>query len=276
MNKYIEVVKRAYESGELYLLLAGDNKYIVDSDGKFFLREDIRLAGTSPDECDPMNIEAILSALEEYYCSLDKESGEKEAFWNSLRQSLEDLLSSNDTEKVYFATKIYYSLKKRDEKDSFYPFKGLRNEIRKQGSMIDLRNGRIEIDGVVIEPKFTIKDFEKYDSNKISIFNRGNGSSIIRILGYINSNGINAQIKIEINEKMDFRRVIITPSLDGKNDMKLLDASKAWLKGMTDGSYSESADSISGKYEWGYLSAQCREDRDYEVVGGEIVISYGE
>lgn len=130
MNKYIELVKRAYASGELYLLLAGDNKYIVDSDGKFFLREDIRLTGVAQDECDPMNIEAILSALEDYYCSLDKKSGEKKDFWSTLRQSLENLLSSNDAEKVYFATKIYYSLGKRDGKDSFYPFKGLYGEIR--------------------------------------------------------------------------------------------------------------------------------------------------
>ncbi len=140
---------------------------------------------------------------------------------------------------------------------------------------IDLESGRIEIDGVVIEPKFTVQDFEKYDSNKISIFNRGNGRSIISILGYIHSNGVDAQITIEINEKADFRRVIIFPSLDGKNDTSLLNASKAWLKGMANGSYAESADSISGEYEWGHLSAQYREDRDYGVVGGEIIITYG-
>ena len=140
---------------------------------------------------------------------------------------------------------------------------------------IDLKSGRIEIDGVVIEPKFTIKDFEKYDPNKISILNRGDGHGIIRILGYVNSNGIDAQIVIEIFEKMDSRRVIIFPSLDGKNGMSLLDASKAWLKGIANGSYAESADSISGTYEWGHLSAQCREDRDYRVVGGEIIIHYG-
>ena len=130
MNKYIETVKKAYTSGELHLLLAGDHKYITDADGKFFLREDIRLTGAPQDECDPMNIEAVVSALEEYYCSLDKERGEKKAFRNSLRQSLEDLLGSNDTKKAYFAAKFYYSLRERDGKDSFYPFKGLCDEIK--------------------------------------------------------------------------------------------------------------------------------------------------
>ena len=139
--------------------------------------------------------------------------------------------------------------------------------------MIDLRSGRIDINDVVIEPHFKIRDFEKYDSNKISVFDRGNGRGIISFVEYVHSNGINAQIKIEINEKIDSRRVIITPSLQGMGDMKLLDASKAWLKGMANGPYSETADSISGKYEWGYISAQYREDRDYGVVGGEIIIS---
>ena len=142
--------------------------------------------------------------------------------------------------------------------------------------MIDLITGKIELDGVEIQPCSKIKDFEGYGKDQIDIFDRGNGRGIIHFRKPIECNGIYAQIKIEINENLDSRRVIITPSLNGLHEMKLIDASKLWLKGMANGAYSEDADSIHGSYEWGYISAQYREDRDYGVVGGEIVISYGE
>lgn len=56
--------------------------------------------------------------------------------------------------------------------------------------------------------------------------------------------------------------------------MELLDASKLWLKGVAKGKYDETSDSIVGSYDWGYICAQYREDRDYGRVGGEIDIEY--
>lgn len=142
--------------------------------------------------------------------------------------------------------------------------------------MIDLETGRIEINGVVIEPHFMMHDFEKYGKEKVDIHNRGNGRGIISILEFVNSNGIDAEVYIEINEKLDARRVIITPVLSDSEEMTLLEASKLWLKGMANGNYIERPNSISGSYGWGYIAAQYRRDRDYGVIGGEIIIEYKE
>lgn len=140
--------------------------------------------------------------------------------------------------------------------------------------MIDLNTGKIEIDGVVVEPKFMLNDLKQFSPIKVDVFDRGNGRGIVRFNNLIKSNGINAQIKIEINEKLESRRVVITPALEGTGVDGLLAASKLWFKGIVQGTYEEHDDSISGKYMWGHISAQYREDKDYGLIGGEIIISY--
>ena len=70
------------------------------------------------------------------------------------------------------------------------------------------------------------------------------------------------------------KNVVIVPSLENTNGMILLDASKMWLRGMAKGDYIEKENIISGKYDWGYIIAQYKEDKDYGLVGGEINIRY--
>ncbi len=110
--------------------------------------------------------------------------------------------------------------------------------------------------------------------NKVDIVNCGSGKGIICLTKYINSNAINALVEIHIFDKC-IRRVAITPTLINLKEMKLLDASKSWLKGMTKGEYYESKDLISGDYEWGGFSAEYRKDRDYGIAGGDIIFYYG-
>ena len=137
--------------------------------------------------------------------------------------------------------------------------------------MIDLKTGIMEFNGVVIKPHCMIKDFEKYGPDKIDINNLGNGRGIISLIELVNSNGLDAEVYLEIDEKANRRDVIITPEY--RKD--LLTSSKLWLRKMTiNGDYEERENSIGGSYDWGYIYARYRNDRDYGVIGGEIIIAY--
>ncbi|AOZ97881.1 hypothetical protein [Butyrivibrio hungatei] len=148
MNKYIDAIKKAYVNKELEKLLGCNDTYVLDSSHKHYLSEDLRLTGRLQEESDPINFRAILSATEEYYCSLNT-SGEKKKFSCDFRNSIEYLLASGDEKQVYFASKIYFLLGERDAKDIFYPFKGLYLSL-KQNVIVnlircrnDLKNARI-------------------------------------------------------------------------------------------------------------------------------------
>lgn len=131
INKYIEAVKTAYNNNELYKLLGCKDEYIYDRNGSYYLNMDIRLAGISIDELDPINMDALLSAVEQFYCSLNKAKGEKVQFINELKKSLDYLLESDNALYLYFLAKIYFILAKQEEKDMFYPFKGIYKNLQK-------------------------------------------------------------------------------------------------------------------------------------------------
>jgi hypothetical protein len=141
--------------------------------------------------------------------------------------------------------------------------------------MIDLNTGEIILAGVKFNALSKVEDFLQYDESIVYVNNRGNGRGIIRLQKYVESNGILAQVKFEINEKTNSRRVVILPSLQNMSSLTLLEASKLWMRGMAVGDYRELPDSIIGEYIWGYVIAQYRQDRDYGTVGGEISIVFG-
>ena len=140
--------------------------------------------------------------------------------------------------------------------------------------MIDLETGIIDIAGVVMTSKSKLEDFKKYDMNLVDINVLGKGWGIITIKKWIKSNNIDASVKFQIDECEKSRQVIIEPTLINQSEMKLLDASKKWLKGMTYGKYKETDNSIIGEYSWGSLIAHYVPDRDYGIIGGEIKIIY--
>lgn len=140
--------------------------------------------------------------------------------------------------------------------------------------MIDLETGIMDIEGVVMTPDSKLEDFKKYDTNLVGIDVWGKGWGIITIKKWIRSNGIDAGVKFRIDEGENSRQIIIEPTLINQSGMKLLDASKKWLKGMALGSYKETDNSIIGEYNWGSLIAHYVPDRDYGIVGGEIKIDY--
>ncbi len=120
-NKYVAIVKRAYESNELTKLFSCEESYSLNENGEYYLKEDSRLTGSAPEQLDPINIEALISAAEIFYCSLDKRSGQKDAFIVCFVDALGKLIESKDPNGLYFATKIYNVIKERTEKDIFYP-----------------------------------------------------------------------------------------------------------------------------------------------------------
>ena len=140
--------------------------------------------------------------------------------------------------------------------------------------MIDLETGIMDIEGVVMTPDSKLEDFKKYDANLVGIDVWGKGWGIITKKKWIRSNGIDASDKFRIDEGENSRQIIIEPTLINQSGMKLLDASKKWLKGMALGSYKETDNSIIGEYNWGSLIAHYVPDRDYGIVGGEIKIDY--
>lgn len=140
--------------------------------------------------------------------------------------------------------------------------------------MIDLETGIMDIEGVVMTPDSKLEDFKKYDANLVGIDVWGKGWGIITIKKWIRSNGIDAGVKFRIDEGENSRQIIIEPTLINQSGMKLLDASKKWLKGMALGRYKETDNSIIGEYNWGSLIAHYVPDRDYGIVGGEIKIDY--
>lgn len=141
--------------------------------------------------------------------------------------------------------------------------------------MINLDTGRIDFNGIVIKPDFKLGDFKKYFPEKVDITERENGRGIVCLKHSINSNGINAEITIYIDEKFNFREVVIFPILEENGDKNLLESSKQWLKGCAKGSYKEDSGSICGSYKWGYISALYAKNRDFGTIGGEIIIRYG-
>ena len=142
-----------------------------------------------------------------------------------------------------------------------------------EDKMINLQTGELEFNGVIINPWTTLEDYECYN-NKVDIFLRGNGRGIIRVVNQISSNGVNAKVKIEINENIKTKRVIITPMLNKEQNCDLLQASKLWLKGQMSDRYNKDENSIRGEYSMGYISAQYVNDECYGLTGGEIIIDY--
>lgn len=135
-NNYINAVKTAYDRKEMNLLFGCNSLYTTDQSGNYILKQDMRLTGIHPDDEEPVNFEALLSATEQYYCSLDRKNGEKKRFINEFTDSLLQLLNSNSVYDLYFATEIYFILGKRTQKDNFYP---LREVYAKIKSFIEIK-----------------------------------------------------------------------------------------------------------------------------------------
>lgn len=139
--------------------------------------------------------------------------------------------------------------------------------------VINTETGEMELDGIKINENIKVDDFKKYEENGlVHINDRGNGYGIITILNSVKCNGILATVKVFL-EKSGLRVYIypVSPNED------MLVASKKWLDGMiNDERLTSSNESVSLKYDWGYIVAQYVPDRDYGTVGGEIQIAYEE
>jgi len=100
VNKWYEIVKVAYERGELINLLSGDDEYIYDADGKLWLAPDPKLG---PDN-DPLAIRTLFSSGVNIYgsdCPKDLQKAFIKAFCNMLDGS---------PKQIYFAISIFYQL----------------------------------------------------------------------------------------------------------------------------------------------------------------------
>lgn len=130
-NKYMNAIITAYKRNEMEMLFGCKPFYAIDENGKYYLQRDIRLTGVASENEDPIDLEALLSATEQYYCSLDRKRGEKEQFINKFVNMLLKLIKSNSVCDLYFATEIYYILAERERKDIFYPLEGVYKRVKK-------------------------------------------------------------------------------------------------------------------------------------------------
>lgn len=131
-NKYIDAVKKAYELGEMVELYGCKESYSLDKNGKYYLSQDVKLTGLSSENTEPINLEALVSATEMFYCSLDRKSGQKKRFLTEFTNALISLIDSNGVADLYFAIEIYFILGNRESKDAFYPLKGIYQQLKKK------------------------------------------------------------------------------------------------------------------------------------------------
>ena len=129
-NIFEERVIEAFENKELSLLLGCEKKYVEDENGKLLMAPNIRLVGGETEELDPVNFEAVISAMEGIYCKLNKKSGQKVKFKVDLEEAIINLVKSENPCKVYFTTKVYYILANRSCEDIFYPLMGIDKKIK--------------------------------------------------------------------------------------------------------------------------------------------------
>ena len=144
MDKFDEVVKKAYENDELIKLLSGDPKYILDENGKPYLVEDLKSSyAPSIEEEDPMCLPAILNAIEDMYRSFNRAKGisdaerreQKARLIKALQDSIVKMSSSEEVTHVYFAAEIYFILGDRDQNMLYFPLHVINDDIKKAVQM---------------------------------------------------------------------------------------------------------------------------------------------
>ncbi len=140
--------------------------------------------------------------------------------------------------------------------------------------MLNLENGEIEFNGVLITPNCTLADFEQYAGDKVEIIKIDEVSGSVRFVDLVGNNGVNAQIEIDIDEEEGSRVVEISPIRPQGGYEGMLEDSKKWLEGVTIGEYTSTDEKISGTYEWGTMYARHYMSRDYGLMGGTINIEY--
>lgn len=140
--------------------------------------------------------------------------------------------------------------------------------------MLNLENGEIEFNGVLITPNCTLADFEQYAGDKVEIIKIDEVSGSVRFVDLVGNNGVNAQIEIDIDEEEGSRVVEISPIRPQGGYEGMLEDSKKWLEGVTIGEYTSTDEKISGTYEWGTMYARQYMSRDYGLMGGTINIEY--
>lgn len=113
LDKRYEIVKVAYERGELVKLLSADDEYAYDANGNLWLHS----GGPDADlDADPISIRGIVSGIEKYYFNTDSEEFKQkvvDAFFALLKGT---------PQQVYFAVQMFYALATddADESSSFY------------------------------------------------------------------------------------------------------------------------------------------------------------
>ena len=148
--------------------------------------------------------------------------------------------------------------------------------------MTELKNGIIDINGLIISKETKLADFQNHPM--VSKIHQTEKAAHINISEPICVNGINAYIKVRLPISKQLPYVIeITPKLPPElktNDTEqlarnLLQISKQWLKGMIDEPpTTEGTQSILYSYSWGIIDARLYMTRDYGLTGGIINIEY--
>ena len=117
-NKFYDIVKQAYESDELLLLLSADEKY---TNGNEWLKPDSRLS-MGVDE-DLISERTLFGELVNLYRETE-DINVKRAFKTAFRQML-----IGTAEQIYFAAELFYVLAGASLEFKYYPFKDVYEEL---------------------------------------------------------------------------------------------------------------------------------------------------
>ncbi len=100
-NKWDEIVKVAYERGELIKLLSADDEYVYDANGQLWLANDPSLA---PEDRNPMAIGPLISGVYNQYRK-DRCEVFKANFVSAVKQ-----MASGNPKQIYLSAQIYHIL----------------------------------------------------------------------------------------------------------------------------------------------------------------------
>lgn len=140
---------------------------------------------------------------------------------------------------------------------------------------IDTETGYIYLGNVVITPDKKIADYKEYEkAGLVRFIDEGDNNAIIVVNDSTDSNGIDADVMINIYE-IEIEKVIFITATPMNTNTERIIASKKWIAGMINEPIAEDTESFCKEYSWGYITAAYGYDPHYGAkTGGEVLINY--
>ena len=92
MNIFEGNVKKAFVNDEFYLLFTADDKYARDESGNLTMAPSTRLYMAPQEELDPIAWDSLIGAVEQVFCKLNRDTGERERYKTMVITALKQTL----------------------------------------------------------------------------------------------------------------------------------------------------------------------------------------